>query len=106
MDVEMEVKIKKTLKGVKTWQRVPTSLNGIFLVKTPSKDGKENIMVEVNPNNEQGNLMKRRGLFLKSTLELQKFNNALENHKLKKLLLALEKMSGVKEDDKIEPLDI
>ena len=106
MAVEMEVRIKKALNGVKAWQRIPTSLNGVFLVKTPAKDGKENIMVEVNPKDERGNLMKRRGLFLKSTLELEKFNASLDNHKLKNVLAVLENISGVKEDDKIEPLDI
>jgi hypothetical protein len=106
MDTEMEVRIKKALNGVKAWQRIPTSLNGVFLVKTPAKGGEENIMVEINPKDERGNLMKRRGLFLKNTLELEKFNDTLENHKLKVVLVALENISGVKEDDKIEPLDI
>jgi len=41
IDVEMEVKIKEALNGVKAWQRIPTSLSGIFLVKTPAKAGKE-----------------------------------------------------------------
>ena len=40
----MEEKIKKALNGVKAWQRIPTSLNGIFLVKTPAKSGKETIL--------------------------------------------------------------
>jgi hypothetical protein len=106
VEEEMEVRIKKALNGVKAWHRIPTSLNGVFLVKTPAKDGKENIMVEVNPKDERGNLMKRRGLFLKSTLELEKFNTVLNNHKLKNVLEALENISGVKEDDKIEPIDI
>jgi hypothetical protein len=106
MDVEMEVKIKNALNGVKAWHRIPTSLNGIFLIKTPAKGGKENIMIEVNPTDEKGNLMKRRGLFLKSTLELEKFNAALDNHKIKKVLSAIESMSGLKEEDNIEPLDI
>ena len=106
MDTEMEVRIKKALNGVKAWQRIPTSLNGVFLVKTPAKGGEENIMVEINPKDERGNLMKRRGLFLKNTLELEKFNDSLENHKLKAVLVALENISGVTQDDKIEPLDI
>ena len=41
MDVEMEVRIKEGLNDVKAWQRVPTSLNGIYLVKTPTKAGKK-----------------------------------------------------------------
>jgi len=103
---EIEEKIKKALNGVKAWQRVPTSLNGIFLVKTPAKSGKETILVEINPNNERGNLMKRRGLFLKNTMELEKFIYILNNEKLMDVLRALENLSGVNEDKKIETIDI
>ncbi len=103
---EIEEKIKKALNGVKAWQRVPTSLNGIFLVKTPTKSGKETMLVEINPNNERGNLMKRRGLFLKNTMELEKFIYILNNEKLMDVLRALENLSGVSEDKKIETIDI
>ena len=40
---EIEVRIKKALNDVKAWQRVPTSINGIFLVKTPEKAGKYSV---------------------------------------------------------------
>ncbi len=106
MEFEMEEKIKKALKDVKAWQRIPTSLNGIFLVKTPAKSGKETILVEINPNDERGNLMKRRGLFLKNCLELEKFIYIMNNEKLKDVLRALENLSGGSEDKKIETIDI
>ncbi len=103
---EIEVRIKKALNGVKAWQRVPTSINGIFLVKTPEKAGKETFLVEINPEDEHGNLIKRRGLFLKSLLELEQFNNAMENGKLKEVLGALENISEVNEEEKIEPINL
>ncbi len=34
MNKEMESKIRETLENVKPWQRVPTSLEGVFLIKT------------------------------------------------------------------------
>lgn len=106
MDVEMEVRIKEGLNDVKAWQRVPTSLNGIYLVKTPTKAGKETILVEINPTDERGNLIKRRGLYLKNTVELKKFIDAMDNEKLKAVLVALENISGEKEDKKITPVDL
>ncbi len=60
------------------------------MVKTPVKARKETIMVEINHNDEHRDLMKRKGLFLKSTLELEKFNYAMDNKKLKELIEALE----------------
>jgi hypothetical protein len=52
---EIELKIKEALKDVYAWQMVPTSLNGIYIVKTPQKAGKETILVEINPKYEAGN---------------------------------------------------
>ncbi|MFA0834132.1 MAG: hypothetical protein ACC609_09015 [Methanobacterium formicicum] len=39
MDSQLESKIKETLDNVKPWQRVPTSLDGVFLINTTMKDG-------------------------------------------------------------------
>jgi hypothetical protein len=53
-----------------------------------------------------GNLLKRRGLYLKNTMELEKFTDVIDNEKLKVVLVALENISGVKEEEKIKPLDL
>lgn len=63
-------------------------------------------MVEINPKDEMGNLLKRRGLYLKNTMELEKFTDVIDNEKLKVVLVALENISGVKEEEKIKPLDL
>lgn len=52
MTKQLETKIKDALKDVKPWQRVPTSVSGVYLVKTPADTSKESIMVEINPLNE------------------------------------------------------
>lgn len=104
--MEVEVKIKNALNNVKAWQRVPTSLDGIFLVKTPVKGGKETILVEINPKDEKENLIKRRGLFLKSINELDKFKQAMNEQKLEELIKAIENISGAKEIKKIETVHI
>jgi len=102
----IELKIKEALNDVDAWQRVSTSLNGIFLVKTAQKADKETILVEINPKYESRKLLKRKGLFLKNTSELQKFINAMNNEKLYNILLALENISCEKEEEKIEPIDL
>ena len=87
---KIELKIKEALDDVNAWQRVPTSLNGVYLVKTPQKAGKETILVEINPKYDGGKLLKRRGLFLKNVSELQKFIKVINNEKLYDVLLAIE----------------
>ena len=106
MSTELESKIKDALKDVKPWQRVPTSVEGVFLVKTPANDNRETIMVEINPLNERGTSMKRKGLFLKSTLEFEGFRGIFENEKVMELLGAIEGISGVSKKKEVRAIEI
>jgi hypothetical protein len=106
MNNSLEEKIKNSLKDAKPWQRVPTSVDGVFLVKTPSSGGKETMMVEINPTDEMGNPLKRRGVFLRKKSDLQGFLEVMENEKLKELLEALESISGVSGEKPIKPVEI
>ena len=90
MENQMEEKIEEALENVEPWQRVPTSVDGAFLIKTPEKGGNKTIMVEINPLNERKTPMKRRGLFLRQTIELEKFIEVLENESVADLLKALD----------------
>lgn len=94
MENQIEEKIEEALENVEPWQRVPTSVEGAFLVKTPEKEGNKTVMLEVNPLNERGTPMKRRGLFLRQTIELEKFLEVLENESITELLKALDDMSS------------
>jgi hypothetical protein len=106
MTMELENKIKDTLKDVKPWQRVPTSVEGVFLVKTPANDNRETIMVEINPLNERGTSMKRKGLFLKSTIEFEGFRGIFENDKVMELLDAIEDITGGIKKKEVKAIEI
>ena len=106
MSMELETKIKDALKDVKPWQRVPTSVDGVFLVKTPANDNRETIMVEINPLNERGTSMKRKGLFLKSTLEFEGFGGIFKNDKVLDLLDAIEGIAGGAKKKEIKAIEI
>jgi hypothetical protein len=106
MDESMEEKIKEALKDVKAWQRVPTSLDGVYLVKTPSSAGRESIMVEINPSDERGNPLKRRGIYMRKVSDLESFIEVMQDEKLKEVLLTLEKISGISHEDKIKPVEL
>ena len=103
---ELENKIKEALKDVKPWQRVPTTLNGVYLIKTPSDVIKEMIMVEINPLNERGTPMKRRGIFLKNTIEFEGFKDIFENHKVMNLLDIIENLEGKEKIKEIKEIEI
>lgn len=108
MENQLENKIKEALENVEPWQRVPTSVDGAFLVKTPEKGANKTIMVEINPLNDRGNPMKRRGLFLRQSMELEKFLEVLENESMAELLKTLDDLSGssIKNSDEIKTLQI
>ncbi len=91
---EMEKKIEEALENVEPWQRVPTSIDGAFLVKTPEKGGNKTIMVEINPLTERRTPMKRSGLFLRQSLELEKFLEVLADESITELLKAVDDMSA------------
>jgi len=106
MTKQLESKIKEALKDVKPWQRVPTSVNGVYLVKTPADNTKETIMVEINPLNERGSSMKRRGLFLKDDVEFNGFKDIFQNESVMDLLGAIKKIAGKEKNKNIKAIEI
>jgi hypothetical protein len=106
MENQLEKKIIEAVKNVEPWQRVPTSLEGVFLVQTPAKGSNGTIMLEINPLNERGTPMKRRGIFLRKSVELERFLEVMGNEKLKEVLKALDHISGIGNSDEIGTLEI
>ncbi|HOI71253.1 MAG TPA: hypothetical protein PLC38_03085 [Methanobacterium sp.] len=93
----------------KKYYRVPTSIDGVFLIKTPEKGGNKTIMAEINPLNERRMPMKRRGLFLRQSVELEKFLEVLENESMVELLKALDAVSNksvATTPEGVKPLEI
>mgnify|MGYP006987178354 CR=1 FL=1 len=100
------LRIKEALENVEPWQRVPTSADGVYLVKTPNKSSNSNILVEINPSTEQGKPLKRRGLFLRNKTELEMFINTINRKDLVVLLEGIDDLSEYKPPKKGEVLQI
>lgn len=83
---ELEEKIKQVVKESHDWEKIPTSIRGIFLVKVPGRGDKgPTVLIELNPVDESGAPSKRRGLYIKSFNELLEFQKMLNNEKLTEL---------------------
>lgn len=106
MDNQLESKIKETLENVKPWQRVPTSLEGVFLIKAPTRGDQESIMVEINPLDEFGRPIKRRGIFIQHKIHLEKFLEVMQKPKLMEFLDTLDVMAGNEGKEKVGTLKI
>lgn len=103
---ELENKIKDALKDVKAWQRVPTSASGVYLVKAPGNADSDTIMVEINPLNERGASMKRKGLFLKSSSEFEGFGEVFKNENVMELLSTIEDINGGVKKKEVKAIEI
>ncbi|MDI9437893.1 MAG: hypothetical protein QM405_07450 [Euryarchaeota archaeon] len=106
MSQELENRIKEALENVKVWQRVPTSVRGVFLVKAPSKGMENSIMMEINPLDKRGTPIKRRGIFLRQKSHLKSFLEVMNQESVGELLETLEQMTGNSEDDKVNSVEI
>ncbi len=106
MDNQLESKIKETLENVKPWQRVPTSLEGVFLIKAPTRGDQESIMVEINPLDELGRPIKRRGIFIQRKVHLERFIDVMQEPRLMEFLDTLDAMAGSGGQENVGTLEI
>ena len=82
-----EEKLDEFLDKGKDWERLRTSVPGVFVLKLPKYRGSPpRLAVELNPTDESGRPTKRRGLILRSTNELEEFKELFQPEKLSKLL--------------------
>ena len=93
-----EEKLSQTLKTFlekgKDWERKATSVPGIFLLKLPPyRNSPSQLAVEINPIDTSGDPTKRRGLILRSPLELKEFRKLINEAKLEALMGAMEEVN-------------
>ena len=81
-----EEKLASFLKTGKDWSRLVTSVPGVFVLKLPIyRRSPTRLAVELNPVDDAGKPKKRRGLVLRSSVELEDFKELFQYDKLSKL---------------------
>jgi len=94
-----EDKLTNFLKSGKDWSRLRTSIPGVFILKLPAyKRSPTRLAVELNPVDLAGNTKKRRGLVIRSALELDDFKELFQFEKLAKLLDILGSINPMAKD--------
>jgi hypothetical protein len=90
----VEEKLINFLKTGKDWSRLRTSIPGVFVLKLPTyKRSPTRLAVELNPVDGNGKPKKRRGLILRSSVELEDFKELFQYDKLSKLLNTLDSVN-------------
>jgi hypothetical protein len=86
-----EEKLAEFLQKGKDWDKVKTTVPGVFVMRMPGTKNREpSLCVEVNPVDTSGSPTKRRGLIIRSAEEYLEFKDILMNEKLESLLEMLE----------------
>jgi len=89
-----EEKLADFLKTGKDWTRMKTTVPGVFVLKLPPYRGSPTrLAVELNPVDESGNPKKKRGLVLRSNMELEDYRSLFQPEKLSKLMDILDKVN-------------
>jgi hypothetical protein len=91
MTADVNEKLGKFLSEGQNWKKKPTNIQGVFLLKLPSPPS---IAIEVNPViGSASGTKKRRGIIIRSSSELEQFNQLLSNPKVTQLTKKIEEVN-------------
>ncbi len=91
MGDKLSESLKVFLEKGSDWERKPTSLPGVFLVKMPPYGRlPTRLVVEINPVDASGNPTRKRGFILRNSGELKGFRDLLADDKLGELLTGID----------------
>lgn len=103
----MESKLADFLKSGKDWERKPTTVSGVFVLKMPPFRGSPaRLAVELNPVDDAGRPTKKRGVLLRSSEELAEYKKLIDDEKLTSLLKNLDALSPKSEKKEAAKADI
>lgn len=93
-DKKLAETLKAVLKEGKDWERKPTSVSGVFILKLPAyRRSPPRLVVEINPVDASGNPTKKRGLIVRNSEELEEFRGLLGEEKLEGLLKGMDEVN-------------
>ena len=98
--MSIEDKLSAFLNKSKDWERRPTNIPRIFLIKLPSfRSRQASIAIELNPVNATGAVTKKRGVVIRSTSELNQFNSILADQKLIELARRIDEVNPKQKEE-------
>jgi hypothetical protein len=98
--LSVENKLASFLSGSRDWERRPTNLPGVFLLKLPSSRSRQaSIAIEINPVDVTGSAKKKRGIVIRSASEFDEFNRILANQKLIELARKIDEINPMQKEE-------
>lgn len=82
--------LENFLEEGKDWERKQTSLRGVSILRMPRTTSRPpTLALEINPVDDRGTPMKRKGVMIRSPKELESLRNLLSDQRLAGLMEAL-----------------
>jgi ketol-acid reductoisomerase len=91
----------KTIEEAGEWERIETTVDGLFVVKPPENNNKQMVFVELVPT-IKGQAIKKKGIYLKNSEDLEAYIELLNNPKTKELVDVISEYYGKRKTPKIE----
>ena len=89
------------------WERKNTSLKGVSIIRLPkTKTRPASLAIDVNPLNEKGVPIKKRGIMIMSRAEMLAYKELFTSEKLDSLLTTIENVIPEKKGAKVEKEDV
>jgi len=101
MNKQQRQNLVKAVEQSTAWEKIPTSLEGVYIVKTPTHNNHQSVFIELNPT-INGQPTKRRGVYIKNVAELHSIKKICENEKIEELLNIINQYYSKKEIPIIE----
>lgn len=87
----IEERLGKMLSNGADWERTPTSISGVMIIRMPQyKSRPPTLALEINPIDSSGSTTKKRGLMVRSAVELHEIAEIMANDDLAKLATAMD----------------
>jgi hypothetical protein len=102
MGEKISESLRSFLEKGREWERRPTSIAGIFILKLPAYKGSpQRLSAEINPVDASGNPTKKRGLVIRNLSELKEFRSLITDEKLEKLVASIEEVNPPSEKPRL-----
>jgi hypothetical protein len=105
--MELTESLRAFLETGEDWERKNTTLKGVSIIKLPqTRSRPASLAIEINPPNEKGTPMKKKGIMIMGRGELSAFRELFNNEKVEALLVSIEEVAPGKKGSKSGKDDI
>jgi hypothetical protein len=99
--------LRNFLENGEDWERKLTSIKGVTILKLPqTKTRPASLAIEINPLTEKGTPMKKKGVMIMGSAELEAFREIFTNEKVDVLITTIEDIIPARKSTKAGQEDV